>query len=78
MFVKWKLTFGVKRAVTAILTSLLSLAGSSRGQMKVPEPLSGRIGLCCQLGGSPAFFLTKKYFLSANYDKSLTTKLVLL
>ena len=43
--------------------------------MKVPEPLAGRIGLCCQLGGSPAFFLTKKYFLSANYDKSLTTKL---
>ena len=42
-----------------------------------PSHLAGKIGLFSILGDLLRFF-SQKYFLSANYDKSLITKLVLL
>ena len=65
-----------------ILTFLLSLApcwlAPQGGKRKLPEPLAGKMDLHCELRVSLAFFLTKEIFLSAIYDKSLITKLVLL
>ena len=62
MFVKQKLTFGVKQAVTMILTSLLSLAGSLRGQEKAPRATWRARFAFVSISGDLLRFFSQKIF----------------